>query len=105
MQMFSSQYMHQKTEQDQVLKGRPDTHVAHHTIHNAPNLYHLCFSAGAKQAGVGGHADKMLKAHSRDLGQQQQLVHAKLHQGYFPIKSASVSTYPLFILVCTSVLM
>ena len=54
---------------------------------------------------MGGHADKMLKAHSRDLGQQQQLVHAKLHQGYFPIKSASVSTYPLFILVCTSVLM
>lgn len=48
--------------------------------------------AGAKQGGRVGHADKMLKAHSRDLGQRQQLVHAKLHQGHPPTKSAEVAS-------------
>ena len=53
-------------------------------------IFAACECAGAKQAGRGGHADKMLKAHSRDLGQRQQLVHAKLHQGHPPTKSAGV---------------
>jgi len=46
----------------------------------------------------------MLKARSRDLGQRQQLVHAKLHQGHPPTKSAGVSSYLLFLLACASVL-
>ncbi|DBA84581.1 TPA: hypothetical protein ACH3X2_006161 [Trebouxia sp. C0005] len=48
--------------------------------------------AGAKQAGRGAHADKVLKAHSRDLGQRQQLVHVKLHQGHPPTKSTEAAS-------------
>ncbi len=47
----------------------------------------------------------MLKAHSRDLGQRQQLVHAKLHQGHPPTKSAGVSSHLLLLIASASVVM
>ena len=59
--------------------------------------------AGAKQGGRVGHADKMLKAHSRDLGQRQQLVHAKLHQGHPPTKSAGASSHLWLLMASASV--
>lgn len=39
-----------------------------------------------------GQAEKVLRAHSRDIGQRQQLVHAKLHQGHSPTKAAGEHT-------------
>ncbi len=72
-----------------------DTPVAHYTIHIALKLFHLCFNADAKQAGRDGHADKMLKAHSRDLVQRQQLFRAKQHQGCLP-SSQQVSRHMLY---------
>ncbi|KAA6417514.1 MAG: hypothetical protein FRX49_12540 [Trebouxia sp. A1-2] len=53
---------------------------------------HEAGAVGAKQAGRGAHADKVLKAHSRDLGQRQQLVHVKLHQGHPPTKSTEAAS-------------
>lgn len=47
----------------------------------------------------------MLKAHSRDLGQRQQLVHAKLHQGHPPTKSAGLSSYLVLLIASASVVM
>ena len=39
-----------------------------------------------------GQAENVLRAHSRDLGQRQQLVHAKLHQSHSPTKAAGEHT-------------
>jgi len=47
----------------------------------------------------------MLKAHSRDLGQRQQLVHAKLHQGHPPTKSAGLSSHLLLLVASAFVAM
>ncbi|KAL0019019.1 hypothetical protein WJX77_011438 [Trebouxia sp. C0004] len=52
--------------------------------------------AGAKQDGRSRHAEKVLKAHSRDLGQRQQLVHAKMHQGHPLTKSAEAASGKTF---------
>jgi len=41
--------------------------------------------------GKAGHADHMLKAHSRDLGQRQQLMHAKLHHNHTGAKAKGAS--------------
>ena len=47
--------------------------------------------SGARQANKAGHADSLLKAHSRELGQRQQLMHAKLHQAHPTTKAAGTA--------------
>ncbi|KAL0046041.1 hypothetical protein WJX82_000738 [Trebouxia sp. C0006] len=51
------------------------------SIHN--QIGHSVHDRRAKQAGRGGHADKLLKAHSRDLGQRQQLACPQAASGLF----------------------
>ena len=57
----------------------------------------LLGTAGVRQGVKAGQAEKVLRAHSRDMGQRQQLVHAKLHQqhqGHSPTKAAGEHTHP-----------
>jgi len=79
-----SMHVHQKTEHCQVFNdslrhtcGSPHNRCRSQVI--SPTL--KC--RRAKQAGRGGHADKLLKAHSRDLGQRQQLACPQAASGLF----------------------
>ena len=65
-------------------------------------IHFMMLSTGVKSPLGAVHAGTMLKAHSRDLGQRQQLMHAKLHHNISPSKAKgdSALVLPVIMVIC-----